>query len=261
MGANWKSEDFSEGGLKGIKRFTGRLENVEEDVEGKYAIQKRFDWQDVEILESSEPVVLKEGQFSDWMKQSGSVNSVDAKVVAHLEKFCADNKIKGSLPACLYELDIEWEQFIVEFDGEGTDGTAMQPGYAYAPIKLVGKAEKKATPARGRKAKDAPDETESSETPEPEEPESSDESDSSDETVVEVPELIRDKVIEVLGEDGATRDMIVRELKKTAKLRKALGTVEDGIEAVLGAMESSHAIGSDGDFYFPAPEETEEAGF
>ena len=163
MGAIWKSDEFSEGGFKSLKRFTGRLVNVEEDVEGRYSIQKRFDWQDCEILESSEPLTLKDGNFSDWMKQSGSKSSVDAKVVAKLEKFVADNKIKGSLPACLYELNVEWEQFIVEFEGEGADGTAMQPGYAYAPINLVGKSDKKAT--RGRKAKD---ESSSEDEPEPE---------------------------------------------------------------------------------------------
>ena len=130
MGAIWKSDDFSEGGFKSLKRFGGRLVNVEEDVEGKFSLQKRFDWQDVEILEATEPLTIKDGNFSDWMKQSGSKNSVDAKVVVALEKFCEENKIKGSLPTCLYELNIEWEQFIVEFEGEGQDGSAMQPGFA-----------------------------------------------------------------------------------------------------------------------------------
>ncbi len=251
MSAIWKSEDFSEGGFKSLKSFSGKLVNVEEDVEGKFSIQKRFDWQDCEVIEMTEPITLKDGNFSDWMKQSGSKSSVDAKVVAALEKFCKENKIEGSLPACLYDTNIVWEQFIVEFDGEGQDGTAMQPGYAYAPISLVGK---KATPARGRKAKE-----EESETPEPEEPESSD--DAGDEVeAVEVPELLSDKVKEILGDDGATRDMIIRDLKKTAPLRKAVAGVDGGVDAVLSAMESGNVIGSDGDFYFPAPN-SEDAGF
>ncbi|KKM08216.1 hypothetical protein LCGC14_1726090 [marine sediment metagenome] len=260
MSAIWKSEEFSEGGFKALKSFSGRLVNVEEDVEGKFAIQKRFDWQDCEIIETTEPLTLKDGNFSDWMKQSGSKSSVDAKVVAKLEKFCAENKIKGSLPTCLYEKNIVWEQFIVEFDGEGADGTAMQPGYAYAPVSLVGKDEKKA-PTRGRKIKEESD----NEKQEPVEPESDDasESDSAEESTpveIDIPELVHESVVKTLGDDGATRDMIARELKKTAKLRKALGEVDGGIDTVLEAMEQGDIIGSDGDFYFPVPQD-DEAGF
>lgn len=239
MGAGWARGDFSEGGLKGVKEFSGRLVDVLEDVEGKYSLQKKFNFSDVEIIESQEPVVLKDGLYTAWLKQSSNKKSVDYHIVGAMIDFCEANNIEGELPGCLYDLNIVWKMEQFEFDGDGVDGEPMKPGSGPVPLSLVGKGSKRRTAKK-------PDETTTEE-----------------EAATPIPEEIAAIIKETIGEDGATRDMIRKATTSKAKNKKLVDAYPGGLDGILEALEEDHRFESESGFYSPveATEATTEASF
>ena len=229
MGAGWARDDFSEGGLKGVKEFSGRLTNVLEDVEGRYSLQKQFNFSDVEIIESQEPVQLKDGNYTAWLKQSSNKKSVDFHIVGAMIDFCVQNNIKGELPNCLYDLNIVWKMEQFEFDGDGADGEPMKPGSGPVPLSLVGEDSKR------KKAKPP-----------------ADEEGGAGEEAMPVDDTISAIVMETIGEDGATRDMIRKATTSKAKTKKLVEAYPGGLDGILETMEANHLFESESGFYSPA---------
>ncbi len=226
MPGTWDTEDFTEGGLASIEEFIGRLTDVDEDVEGKFGFQLEFHYEDVEIIEAGDDVILDEGRLTSWVKQSGRKNSVNSHMVKDMEGFAKDHDL-GAIPACFEGIMIRYKRATYEF------GDDMSPGRAFIPVELIkegGKSKTKPKPKAGAKAGKG-----TKNKPEAAPPPDEDEDDGEESGV---PEVLVTVIHEAVGEDGATREMIRRALTKKAAVRKAL-TEAGGIDAVLTAMEDT----------------------
>lgn len=248
--AIWNDEEFISGGLKGITKFRGQLTEIEEDVEGKYGDQLALYFDECTVLESAEEVSLEDGKYTDWIKQTNKKNSVNQAFVGHLQVFIKAHKLKGGVPDALYGQDIIWERQTVI---EGNEEDGMSPGLCLVPI-AMGEDE---APAKGRRAAPAateeepapPKRTRRSRATAPEEPpEEEPESGSPG-----VPSELTAFILSTVGEDGATRDLIRRDITKKAAMRKVLAST-DGLEAVLAHMVPDQLVEEDGTYFLPDEE-------
>ena len=129
MPAVFKTGDLTEGGLRGIKKFAGVFDSFEDDIEGEYGTQVSFHWTDATVLESTDPIVLEDGHFTTWAKQSNKKNSTYGKVLKDWESFAAANKFElGERFAGFKGKNIVYQQKTYEF---GKDAT---PGKGYVPV-------------------------------------------------------------------------------------------------------------------------------
>ncbi len=218
----WDVEDLTEGGLASITEFIGRLDDVEDDVEGKFGEQKELHFSDVEIIEAADDVTLDEGRYTTWVKQSNKKNSTDGKMVADWASFAAANDL-SPLPTCLYGVLIRWKKTTYEF------GDDMSPGRALIPVELIETGGKKAKTSKKTK-------TTAAATTEAAPPSNEDEDDSDGEEAA-VPAALVEVIHATIGEDGATREMIRRAVSKKQALRTAL-TEAGGLDAVLEALQT-----------------------
>lgn len=216
----WSTDDLVEGGLASVSKFVGRLDDVEEDVEGKFGDQKELHFSDVEIIEAADDVTLEEGHYTCWVKQSNKKNSTDGRMVADWVEFAKAHDM-GPLPSCFYGVLMEWDKATYEFGGD------MNPGRAMIPVKLVEEGGKKKSASSKSKTK----------TPKKTAPTPPAEDDNED-GGSDVPEILAIAIHAAVGEDGATREMIRRAVQKKAALRTAL-TAAGGLDDVLSAMEDT----------------------
>ena len=223
----WEEDDFVEGGLASIEEFTGRLTDVEEDVEGKYGLQKELHYGDVEIIKAADDVTLENGRYTTWVKQSNKKNSTDGRMSADWRQFAKDHKL-GALPDGFYGQLIRWEKTTYEF------GDEMSPGRAMIPLELLeGDSKKTSKSKTSTKAKPVKPTKPADE----DEPEDSDDSDDGGDSGV--PEELVTIIHKTVGEDGATKDMIRRAVTKTSINRKLIAAFDGGLDAILEAMEDS----------------------
>ena len=222
MPGTWNVDDLTEGGLASITEFIGRLDDVEDDVEGKFGDQKELHFSDVEIIEAADDVTLDEGRYTTWVKQSNKKNSTDGKMVADWAAFAQANDL-GELPGCFFGVLMRWKKVTYEF------GDDMSPGRALVPTEIIETGGKKAKTKTKTKTK-------STEPAAAAPPSNEDEDDGEDEGS-SVPEALVEVIHATIGEDGATREMIRRALSKKQALRTAL-TEAGGLDAVLDALQS-----------------------
>ncbi len=220
----WDVDDLVEGGLASIEEFTGRLTDVEADVEGKFGAQKELHFEEVEILKAADDVTLEEGRYTTWVKQSNKKNSTDGKMIADWTEFAKAHDL-GPLPSCFYGVLIRWEKTTYEF------GDDMSPGRAMIPVELLeeggSKAKTKTKAKTSTKTKASAPPTEEPDTEEETVPPSDS----------DVPEEIQKLVLDTVGEEGATKDMIRRVITKTSANRKLIAAYEGGIDGILTALE------------------------
>ena len=190
---SWDDSSFTEGGMKAITKFRGKLTDLEEGVEGTYGLQVREDFIDVEVLECTDPNFELEGdELSDWMKDSPKKSGLKHRAFMKMKEF-AQAQNMGPVPSCFEDLDLIWER--QEFDfGEG-----MSPGRAFIPVAL----------GEGFVASDSDDDN----------TDDSDDSGTVELSDVEIPDAIRDLIVEVVGDDGATGDTVKRAVIKKKKIR------------------------------------------
>lgn len=212
----WNTDDFVEGGLASIEEFIGRLTDIDEDVEGKFGNQLALHFHDVEIVTAGDDVTLDEGRFTCWVKQSNRKNSVNSMMVADMVEFAKAHDM-GPVPSCFENVLIRWRKATYEF------GDDVNPGRAMIPVELMeeGGSKKKAKPAASKAEA------------EPAEPAA----ESEEESGSDVPEALDTAIREIIGENGATREMIRRGIQKKAALRKAL-TEAGSLDDVLAAMDN-----------------------
>jgi len=223
MPGTWNVDDFTEGGLASVEEFIGRLDNVEEDVEGKFGLQLELSFSEVEIIEAGDDVTLDEGRYTSWIKQTNKKNSTNGKMFVEWAEFASAHDLGDTLPDCFYGMLMRWRRSTYEF------GDDMTPGRAMIPVELIeeGGSKTKKTKSKVVKArvpKAAP--------PPAKEPEDEDGEESN------LPEELVNTIHGVVGEEGATRDMIRRALAKKAALRKLLADA-GGLDVVLPAMEDT----------------------
>lgn len=218
MPQTWKVDDFTEGGLASVVEFVGRLNDIEEDVEGLYGTQDEIHFVDCELIEAGEDVTLEEGRFTTWIKQSNKKNSVAGKMVAAWAEFASAHDLDvDDIPNCLMNGLMRWKKVTYEF------GDDMSPGRAFVPVEIIEEGGKKAAKkVTGKKATSKP-------APPPEDDDDDD---------AEVPEILVKAIHDTIGEDGATKAMIQRTIKQKAELRKALADYDGDLSAVLDAMPS-----------------------
>ncbi len=219
----WDTEDLVEGGLASIEEFIGRLDDVEDDVEGKYGLQKELHFSDVEIIKAADDVTLDNNRYTSWVKQSNKKNSTDGLMLKDWKAFAAAHKL-GALPDAFYGVNIRWEKTTYEF------GEDMSPGRALIPVELIEEG--------GKKTKAKPAKTTAAKTPPPaDDSDDSDESEAGGDSDHGVPEELVTIILATVGEDGATKDMIRRAVTKASANRKLITAFEGGLDAILVALE------------------------
>lgn len=231
----FKRESFVEGGVKGVKEFIGRLDDIEEDVEGKFGPQDAITYRDVEITESAEEVALDEGLFTTWHKHSDRKNSMSGRLAFQWMDFADAHDIAspddddltawGQLAAAFKDKLVKYRKVTIEF------GEDMNPGTGYVPVEVMEGA--KGKPASKPSGKPAPKSNGK--------PASKPEPKAIDSALVKA-------ITAAIGEDGATRDIIRREVVKKAALRTILGTA-GGLDNVLTALVEQGTLTESEGFY------------
>lgn len=257
MGAVWNEDEFVSGGLKGISKFQGQLTEIEEDVEGKYGDQLALYFDECTVLESAEEVSLEGGKYTDWIKQTNKKNSVNQAFVGAITTFIKAHKLKGGVPDALYGQDIIWERQTVI---EGNEEDGMSPGLCLLPIAMADDEPAPATKSRSRRTAAPPADDEEEAAPpkrtrrsraaavEPPEGDHDNEGD--------VPQELVDFILGRVGEDGATQDLIRRDIAKKLAMKKLKDAVDGGLEAVLVHMVSEGVLTEDdGTFFLPEEED------
>jgi len=223
MPAVWNEDDFSESGLKSIEAFTGKLYEVEEDIENDRTLddgtrltglQTAFHWEEVEDVESPEPVKLEGGKLTSWVKQKSSKNSTFHRMFKDWSTFAQSAGI-APLPSGLFGKRIRWERKTYSY------GADFNPGRAFVPVSLVTIAEAK-RPVGPPVAPSVPS------------------------------DKLQGFITDQVGEDGATLDIIRRAVVKAgAKAKKA---VEDagGLESILEYIVGTGAL-TEADGYYTKP--------
>lgn len=206
---SWNDSDFTEGGMKAVMKFRGKLVDLEEDIEGTYGLQVRFDFEDVEVLECSDKNFELEGdELSDWIKDSPAKKGLKGRAFHRMVDFAKQHSM-GPVPSCFEGMDLIWER--QEFDF----GEDMSPGKAFIPVALG---------------------------------EDFEDSDGDDNEVdlskVEIPDKVRDLIVEIAGEDGATGDTVKRALTKKKTIRTVVEEL-GGHAAILSALVEQGVLTED----------------
>lgn len=255
MPAIWSSGDATEGGLKGITQFVGKLSEVEEDVEGKdfgngARLQLALHFYDVEVEESVDEVSLEDGKYTDWINQSSRKGSVNVAWLNALEEFCEANDLDvENLPDCIYDTEIRFRREVLV---EGNEERNLSPGKALIPVEIVGKESKskgRSSSSKGKSStkeeKPARSSTRSRKAKDEEEDEGGDHSEGQG----ELDSGFIDFVVEAVGEYGSTRDLLRREIVKKSAMRKIM-TEFGGLDAVLEYLvEHDHITEDDGTYF------------
>ena len=231
MPGMWDDDGFKESGFASIMEFDATLTEVEDDVEGKFGTQKQFVWTNVELVDAGDDVVLENGTFTDWIKQSGQKGSIDEHMVRAYKQYKEENGLDGRLfkYEFLYGVPTRFKKQFVEYSGNGADGKPMAPGKYFAPIGPAGSA----APAK----------------------DSDDEGDSSDsDGGGDIPQKVIDAAVKYAGE-GATETQIKQTFTKKAAGRKAV-TDAGGITNILSAAVESGALAENGGVYAPPVEDS-----
>ena len=213
---SWDDSGFTEGGMKAIVLFQGKLVDMEEGIEGTYGQQVRFDFEDVEVLTClDENFELEGDELSDWIKDSPRKSGLKYRAFMAMKDFAQEQGI-GPVPSCFEGLDLIWERKEFEF-GEG-----MTPGKALIPVAL----------AEGFVASDSDDDDDDTvEVP-------------ANLSEVKVPEKVQALIVETCGEDGATGDTVKRALLKKKALRTSIDEL-GGHEFVLNALVAQEVLVED----------------
>jgi hypothetical protein len=245
MGFN--RDAYVEGGMRGVVEFIGRLEEIEEEVEGSYGPQDAYHYYDVEVTESEEEVELEEGRYTAWNKHSIKKNSVSGKTAyvwmdfaeAHGFEPPDDDDLTPvqQIAEAFKDRLVRYRRMTHEF-GEG-----MNPGQSFVPVEDM-EAEKKTTPARrtGR-TNDAAKSTPARTPRAPAKPKGP-------------AQEVVDAVMTAVGEDGSTRDLIRRAVVKKAALRTALGEA-GGLDKVLEYLVENDKL-TEADGFYAVPEDNDE---
>ena len=127
MPANWDTDKLTVGGLASVEKFIGRLESLDEDVEGKYGLQIALYFEDCELIEAGDDVTLENGKFTTWVNQSNKQNSTNGYMLVAWQEFAAEHD--PEIPP--FGILLEWERQTYEF------GDDMNPGRALVPVAVV----------------------------------------------------------------------------------------------------------------------------
>ncbi len=239
--AVWNDDEFVSGGLKGITKFQGQLSEIEDDIEGKYGTQYALYFDECVVLESAEEVSLEGGKYTDWIKQTNKKNSKHQAFVRLITAFIKDHKLKGGVPDALFGQDIIWERQTV-IEGDEDDG--MSPSMCLVPIALADDE-----PPKGRRAAAPPVDDEEAPA-KPARRRRSAAAEPPEESESDVPKELTDFILSRVGKDGATQDLIRRDIAKKLAMKKLKDAVDGGLEAVLTHMVSEGVLTEDDGTYF-----------
>ena len=221
----WNREDFKEGGTKGITEFIGVLDEVEDEVPGKFdKLQDVYHFSAVEITQSEEDVTLENDELVTYTTHSRRKNSTSGKLAELWMDFCDAQRL-DSPPDSLYGMPIRYKRETFDF------GPDMNPGSGFVPVEIPdAKPSKKVRGAAqvthsGRNGKNAPP--------------------ALDAKLVAL-------AVATAGEDGATRDLLRRELTKRASDRASIVAL-GGIDTYLTLLVESGDLTEDDGVYVASP--------
>ncbi|KKN67758.1 hypothetical protein LCGC14_0457910 [marine sediment metagenome] len=132
--AIWEDDGFSSGGVKGITRMKATLDSTEEDVPGKFGMQMKQNFEDVEILETETGELFEpEGGFlTMYQNQSSKKNSGNQYMVQAWSVFCRREKLAPP-PAGVHGVPLIWERQEHKFEGGD-----ISPAKYMVPVEVVG---------------------------------------------------------------------------------------------------------------------------
>ena len=126
----WNREDFKEGGTKGITEFIGVLDEVEDEVPGKFdKLQDVYHFSAVEITQSEEDVTLENDELITYTTHSRRKNSTSGKLAELWMDFCDAQRL-DSPPDSLYGMPIRYKRETFDF------GPDMNPGSGFVPVEI-----------------------------------------------------------------------------------------------------------------------------
>lgn len=225
----WDEDDFQESGFASIKRFSGILVDVEDDIEGDYGSQIAFHYEEVELLEAGDDVTLDEQKFTRWIKQSSRTNSTNQQVVKGFRKFKDDQSLDGDMAYFKFAQGLRLVYELQTYDF----GAKINPGTAFIPVDLADLDEKPAK-ASSKRSKAVVEDTE------------------------EIDEKLVKKILDAVDEEGLTAALIKATLNKKASTRKMLDA-SGGIKTVLSALVDGGVLEEDeGVFGLPSKEMEDE---
>ena len=101
MPLNRGTDSFITGGIQGILLFEALFAGIEEDIpndfnEGK--LRSRFDFHDVEILDTEEAVSLDDGSFRFYVGQSNRKSSANARLITDWDAYAQKINKDGVVP-------------------------------------------------------------------------------------------------------------------------------------------------------------------
>lgn len=232
----WDEDDFQESGFASIKKFSGVLTDVEDDVEGDYGPQLSFHWSDVELIEAGDDVSLDNAEFTDWIKQSSRKGSTNDRVVKAYREFKDENGLEGSMEyfKFLHGVRCIFEKVTYDF------GKKINPGTAFVPVEIVEEGASK--PKKASKAKAKAEVVE----------------DEDEDEAVEIDPKLSAAVLAAVEDEGLTSALIKAALNKKASTRKLLDEA-GGIKTVLAALvDEGVIVEDDGVFEAAASDEDED---
>ena len=222
----WNREDFVEGGVRGVTVFDGVLAEIEEEVPGKFEkLQDVYHFRDVTITESQEEVTLENDELTYYCTHSRRKNSTAGHLAQLWMDFCEGHSL-DSPPDSLYGVRATYKREFFDF------GPDMNPGTGFVPIAILDGIPdtKPQTVAKVAPRKTTKPAAVGSLSVDP----------LSDELV--------DTAKTTAGEDGATRDLLRRELTKKASLRSQVVTA-GGIDSVLATLVEGGYLAEDDAVY------------
>lgn len=234
----WNRTDFVEGGVRGVTVFDGVLIEVEEEVPGKFEkLQDIYHFSDVVITESQEEVTLENDELTSYCTHSRRKNSTAGHLAELWMDFCEAHNL-GSPPDSLYGVRASYRRESFDF------GPDMNPGTGFVPVALLDKPGK----ANGAKvAAKAP--VKAPAAPRGNRPPAGKVAEEIGDTtpITFSAELVL-LAKSIAGEDGATRDLLRRELTKKASLRSQV-VAAGGIDAVLALLVEADILAEDDGVY------------
>ena len=136
MPLNRGLDSFITGGFAGILLFEALFAGLEEDIPNEYQenkLRSRFDFHDVEILDTEEPVSLDDDSFRFYIGQSNKKTSANKVLIKEWDAYAQLTNREGIVPD-LFEGDrLIFKRVQIEY-GKDKEGKEMNPSNIWVPV-------------------------------------------------------------------------------------------------------------------------------
>jgi len=218
-----RSDQATKGGSRyNITKFSAVFAGVEGDIKGRYGVQFRNDYIDVEPLEFVEAQVLDNGKLPEYIKQNSGDNSIQILQLRNWEEFAKKNGWKDDGVASVRDWLEESQRRIVfqlvehQFLDDNGKPSVDEDGNELSPGKFYGIASFE----KGADTDTSDDEPE----------------DESEDEVPEIPDLLSAKIVKVVADGASTRELIRRNALDRPKGKEFEKAYPGGLKAMLDKL-------------------------